>query len=76
VLDVLNGLHVSSSAVLQRVDSLVLTLPAAEPAGAAQHKAFAAYQHLFQKSGFEDSTTPVLLLAGQADRALSMLCWV
>lgn len=37
--------------VLQRVDSLVLTLPAAEQ-GAAQHKAFAVYQHLFQESGF------------------------
>lgn len=51
VLDVMNGLYVSSSMLLQRVDSFVLTLSAAEQ-GAAQHKAFAAYQHLFQESGF------------------------
>jgi len=49
-LDVLNGLYLSNSAVLQHVDNLVLTLP--PPVGHNGHKAFAAYQHLFQESGF------------------------
>lgn len=50
VLDILNQLYVSSSTVLQQVDNLVLTLPAVDKSSA--HKAFAAYQHLFQESGF------------------------
>lgn len=50
LLDVLNALYISSSEVLQAVDSVVLVLPQA-PAGAA-HKAFAAYQHLYQEAGF------------------------
>lgn len=49
-LDVLNSLHISNSAVLQHVDNLVLALP--PPAEHNGHKAFAAYQHLFQESGF------------------------
>jgi hypothetical protein len=50
VLDVLNQLYISSSTVLQKIDSLVLNLPPVSTP--TEHKAYAAYQHLFQESGF------------------------
>lgn len=58
-LDILNQLYISSSASLRQVDSLVVMLrsgaagqPPTESATGSAHKAFAAYQHLFQESGF------------------------
>lgn len=72
VLDVMNGLYVSSSMVLQRVDSLVLTLPAAEQV-LHNTRPLLCTSTCSRRAGLGLLT--LLLLLGQADRAQLMFCW-